>query len=214
MYMTTRMINPDFSPELRAQVALINFTVTMAGLEQQLLSRVVMAERPELEEQRLRLVIFSTTRRLIEVLGTMKKTTRELKEKPSNASTAGERISIAFAEYRPVATRGALLYFLIVDMAAINVMYHLSLQQFLGLFDFSLAHSAPAPVAAKRIIMIIDFADFHVTSYVQQMLLLDKLLLLRALREDRTPLGVKEYVMDALGKRYADLRGARHSPPV
>jgi len=46
------------------------------------------------------------------------------------------------------------------------------------------------------------------------MLLLDKLLLLRALREDRTPLGVKEYVMDALGKRYADLRGARHSPPV
>jgi hypothetical protein len=98
----------------------------------------------------------------------MKKTTRELKEKPSNASTAGERISIAFAEYRPVATRGALLYFLIVDMAAINVMYHLSLQQFLGLFDFSLAHSAPAPVAAKRIIMIIDFADFHVTSYVQR----------------------------------------------
>jgi len=37
-----------------------------------------------------------------------------------------------------------------------------------------------------------------------EMLLLDKLLLMRALREDRTPLGVKEYVMDALGKRYAD----------
>jgi dynein heavy chain, axonemal len=46
-----------------------------------------------------------------------------------------------------------------------------------------------------------------------EMLLLDKLLLMRALREDRTPLGVKEYVMDALGKRYADSRGARHSPP-
>jgi hypothetical protein len=37
-------------------VAVINFAVTMAGLEQQLLRRVVMAERPELEVQRLRLV--------------------------------------------------------------------------------------------------------------------------------------------------------------
>jgi hypothetical protein len=44
------------------------------------------------------------------------------------------------------------------------------------------------------------------------MLLLDKLLLMRALREDRTPLGVKEYVMDALGKRYADSgEQVRHS---
>ncbi|KOO35419.1 dynein heavy chain axonemal [Chrysochromulina tobinii] len=56
MYMTTRMINPHFSPELCAQVAVINFAVTMAGLEQQLLRRVVMAEQLELEEQRLRLV--------------------------------------------------------------------------------------------------------------------------------------------------------------
>ncbi|KOO53014.1 flagellar outer dynein arm heavy chain gamma [Chrysochromulina tobinii] len=46
----------------------------------------------------------------------MKKTTGELKEKPSNASTAGERIT--FAEYRPVVTRGALLYFLIVTNEA------------------------------------------------------------------------------------------------
>jgi hypothetical protein len=61
MYMTTRMGNPHFSPELCAQVAVINFTVTMAGLEQQLLGRVVMAERPELEEQRLRLVEEVTT---------------------------------------------------------------------------------------------------------------------------------------------------------
>ena len=56
MYITTRMINPHFSPELCAQVAVINFAVTMAGLEQQLLRRVVMPEQLELEEQRLRLV--------------------------------------------------------------------------------------------------------------------------------------------------------------
>ena len=35
---------------------MINFTVTMGGLEQQLLGRVVQMERPELEEQQQKLV--------------------------------------------------------------------------------------------------------------------------------------------------------------
>lgn len=35
---------------------MIDFTVTMAGLEQQLLGRVVLKERAELEEQRQKLV--------------------------------------------------------------------------------------------------------------------------------------------------------------
>ena len=61
MYMTSRMGNPHFSPELCAQVAVINFTVTMEGLEQQLLGRVVLLERPELEEQRQKLVEEVTT---------------------------------------------------------------------------------------------------------------------------------------------------------
>ena len=55
-YMTTKLGNPHFTPELCAQVAVINFTVTMQGLEQQLLGRVVKRERSELEEQRLKLV--------------------------------------------------------------------------------------------------------------------------------------------------------------
>jgi len=338
MYMTTRLGNPHFSPELCAQVAVINFTVTMAGLEQQLLGRVVMKERAELEEQRLRLVEEVTTNQktlksleddllyrlatstgnllddtsLIEVLGNMKITASEVKEKLTNAAEANERISLAREEYRPVATRGSLVYFLIVDMAAINVMYQVSLQQFLELFDYSIANSAPAPLASKRIVNIIEYVTFHTTCYIQrglfvrhkdlwtlmltmrietvsgklsaaqQKMLLtgggaldinaekpkpaswipdagwlnciqlsrsvpvfrdlpdaiarndamwkhwydedcpeatripdfedrieqyfDKLLLVRSLREDRALLCVQEYVMDSLGKRYADSR--------
>ena len=56
MVITTKLSNPHFSPELSAQVSVINFTVTMGGLEQQLLGRVVQRERAELEEQRQRLV--------------------------------------------------------------------------------------------------------------------------------------------------------------
>ena len=51
-FMCSKLANPHYSPEIFAQMTVINFTVTMGGLEQQLLSRVVQMERPELEEQK------------------------------------------------------------------------------------------------------------------------------------------------------------------
>lgn len=44
------MPNPHYSPEIQAQTTLINFTVTIDGLEDQLLALVVSEERPDLEE--------------------------------------------------------------------------------------------------------------------------------------------------------------------
>lgn len=51
LYMTSRLANPHFSPELAAKTTIIDFTVTQDGLEQQLLGRVISKEQKSLEEQ-------------------------------------------------------------------------------------------------------------------------------------------------------------------
>ena len=49
LYLQTKLINPHYKPETAAQCTIINFIVTEAGLEDQLLALVVKAEKPELE---------------------------------------------------------------------------------------------------------------------------------------------------------------------
>lgn len=56
-FMTTKMANPHYLPEICIKVTLINFTVTPEGLEDQLLVEVIKVERPELEEERDKLVV-------------------------------------------------------------------------------------------------------------------------------------------------------------
>lgn len=56
-YMTSKMANPHYLPEVCIKVTIINFTVTLSGLEDQLLSDVVGLERSDLEEQRNQLIV-------------------------------------------------------------------------------------------------------------------------------------------------------------
>ena len=50
LFMVSRLGNPHFSPELAAKTTIIDFTVTLSGLEQQLLGRVLSKEQRQLEE--------------------------------------------------------------------------------------------------------------------------------------------------------------------
>jgi dynein heavy chain len=49
LYITTRMSNPHYTPEVSTKVTVVNFTVKDSGLEEQCLGIVIKAEQPALE---------------------------------------------------------------------------------------------------------------------------------------------------------------------
>ena len=57
MFITTKMRNPHYPPELCVKVNLLNFMATTEGLEDQMLGLAVACEEAELEAQREQLVM-------------------------------------------------------------------------------------------------------------------------------------------------------------
>jgi len=56
-YISTKLPNPHYLPEVSIKVTLINFNLTPSGLEDQLLVEVVRFERIDLEEKRVALMM-------------------------------------------------------------------------------------------------------------------------------------------------------------
>ncbi|XP_023668206.2 dynein axonemal heavy chain 6 [Paramormyrops kingsleyae] len=166
-YMTTKMANPHYLPEVCIKVTIINFTVTKSGLEDQLLSDVVRLERPDLEEQRNELIVRINADRnqlkdiedrilrllftsegnildneeLVQTLQESKVTSEAIKTRLQEAEATELMINAAREKYRPVAARGSVLYFVIASLSEIDPMYQFSLKYFKQLFNSTIETS-------------------------------------------------------------------------
>lgn len=156
LYLQTKLSNPHYKPEVAAQTTLVNFCVTEKGLEDQLLALVVDHERPELQETATSLVRqlaeYTISLKalednllarlaasqgdilediaLIEGLEETKRTAVEIAQKVAQAKITEVSIGCAREEYRPLATRCSLLYFLFDSLPALDRVYHYSMGSF------------------------------------------------------------------------------------
>uniref|UniRef100_A0A8C3AHZ6 Dynein heavy chain ATP-binding dynein motor region domain-containing protein n=1 Tax=Cyclopterus lumpus TaxID=8103 RepID=A0A8C3AHZ6_CYCLU len=163
MYITTKLPNPHYSPEVSTKVTLINFTLSPSGLEDQLLGQVVAEERPDLEEAKNQLIISNAKMKqelkeiedeilfrlshtegnpvdneeLIQVLGASKIKAGEIKKTEQD-------IDATRLEYVPVAVRTQILFFCVSDLSNVDPMYQYSLEWFLGIFMAGIANSEKA----------------------------------------------------------------------
>ena len=194
LYMCTRLPNPHFSPEDQSKCTIVDFTVTQKGLEEQLLGRVIQKEQRSLEEM-LKNVLEDVTgntkalilldqlllerltentgnllddEELISVLADTKSKATDVKDKLVAAAEMRKNINEKREQYRPVATRGSLLYFSIVDMSQVNCMYQTSLDQFQMQFDKSMDMADKASLPSKRVTNIIETMTYVIYRYINR----------------------------------------------
>ncbi|KAI9346257.1 dynein heavy chain and region D6 of dynein motor-domain-containing protein [Obelidium mucronatum] len=194
LYITTKLSNPHYLPEVCIKVTIINFTVTNVGLEGQLLADVVKLERPELEEQRNSLIVniandkkqlkdieekilrllFNSQgnilddEELINTLNQSKVTSAAIKERVHQAEQTEIEINVAREKYRPVAIRGSVLYFVIANLAEMDPMYQFSLKYFKNLFNQCIVESPKADDLLKRIEILCNETTANIFSNVSR----------------------------------------------
>uniref|UniRef100_A0A8D1JAP8 Dynein heavy chain 14, axonemal n=1 Tax=Sus scrofa TaxID=9823 RepID=A0A8D1JAP8_PIG len=160
LYVRTELDNPYFPPFIYNFVTVINFTVTFQGLQDQLLSTVLAHEVPHLESQRFQLLesisldatilkeleqktlnvlqnaqgFILDDEEIIEILRKSKMTSNEISKRFEATKKAESEIEATRKQYLPIATRGALLYFLVAGLAQVDYMYQFSLDWFRQIF--------------------------------------------------------------------------------
>ncbi|XP_034551682.1 dynein heavy chain 2, axonemal-like [Notolabrus celidotus] len=190
-YITTKLSNPHYGPEISTKATIVNFAVKEQGLEAQLLGIVVRKERPELEEQKDSLVISIASGKkslqdledeilrllneatgsllddlqLVNTLQASKVTSTEVSEQLESSEQTEIEIDSAREAYRPCAQRASILFCVLNDMGRIDPMYQFSLDAYIELFNLSIKKSKRNKKLEERIANLNEYHTYAVYRY-------------------------------------------------
>lgn len=177
-YITTRLRNPHYLPELSTKVTLLNFMITPEGLADQLLVTVVSEEQPELARTKEQLIIQTADNQkkqkqiqdkilhimstssgnildddeAIQVLSQSKIVSNQIEVEQANAKVTEEKIDKTRMEYKPFSDCMSLLFFCITELGNIDPMYQYSLDFFNNLFIRSIRESEASEALETRLL--------------------------------------------------------------
>uniref|UniRef100_A0A8C1EJH5 Dynein axonemal heavy chain 7 n=1 Tax=Cyprinus carpio carpio TaxID=630221 RepID=A0A8C1EJH5_CYPCA len=181
-YITTKLRNPHYLPEISVKVTLLNFMITPEGMQDQLLGIVVARERPDLEEEKQALIVQGAENKrqlkeiedkilevlsasegniledetAVQILSSSKVLANEISEKQAIAEVTELKIDQTRLGYTPIAVHSAILFFSIADLANIEPMYQYSLTWFINLFILSIDNSPKNDILEQRYSILKD----------------------------------------------------------
>ena len=190
-YITSKLSNPHYAPEISTKASIVNFAVKEVGLEAQLLGAVVRKERPDLEETKDNLVIdiaknknkiqdleneilrllneakgsLLDDEQLVNTLQDSKKTSNEVTEQLENAEKTEKAIDEAREGYRPAAKRASVLFFVLNDLSTIDPMYQFSLDAYIDLFNLSIDKAKKSLKLEERINNLNEYHTYATYRY-------------------------------------------------
>ncbi|KAH8876868.1 Dynein heavy chain 7, axonemal [Schistosoma japonicum] len=192
LYITTKLRNPHYLPEIAVKVSLLNFMITLEGLEDQLLGIVVAKEKPELEEARQELIITTANNKrmlketedrilatlsesegnileneaAIEILDSSKLISDDILKKQKVAEETQKKIDGVRMDYSPIAKHSAVLFFSLTDLPNIDPMYQYSLAWFVNLYVNSVHDSNKSKILERRLRYLKDHFEYNLYTNV------------------------------------------------
>ncbi|XP_023565248.1 cytoplasmic dynein 2 heavy chain 1 [Octodon degus] len=192
LFLSTRNPNPFIPPDAASIVTEVNFTTTRSGLRGQLLALTIQHEKPDLEEQKTKLLqqeedkkiqLAKLEESLLEALATSQGNILENKElieslNQTKASSAliqdslkeSNKLQVSLDQerdaYLPLAESASKMFFIISDLSKINNMYRFSLAAFLRLFQRALQSKQDAESTEQRIQSLISSLKHMVYEYI------------------------------------------------
>ncbi|XP_068129764.1 dynein axonemal heavy chain 3-like [Hyperolius riggenbachi] len=192
LYMTTRLRNPHYLPEVSVKVTLVNFMITPIGLEDQLLTILAAEEKPDLEKRKNQLYLEGAKirkqlkeiedqilevlslsqgniledERAIDILSSSKKLSQEIQEKQEITAKTERQIDETRDGYRPVANHSSVIFFVISDLEYIDSMYQYSLAWFINLYLNAIKNSECSQKLQERISNLNDYFKNSIYEHV------------------------------------------------